>query len=323
MTLEDTFHRQRDAAYDRDLQAEAKWWNEHESNLLAMDAEPSVQRYQNERLSGQPERMWYETISDNRGVRQGCILGAGPGKLETHLLQQNPNLRLTIYDIAEDTLRRLVENLPEELKQRVETRREDLNFVELHAGVYDLVVAQSCIHHIVNLEHLAYQVNLSLTPTGKFFMYDVVSESYFQFEEKKKRLFELLITATGDQRTVPEPMNWPDRSNWTLSPFESVRSGDILDVFGRYLEEESVRTAFSLVGLMITIGVLQKRGNRLSRAVQGVLNKALDVVAGRGRIVRGMASGDLLFEIDSLCCDTGYLKPGLAFGVYRKRSTAP
>ena len=78
-----------------------------------MDAEPSVQRYQNERLSGQPERMWYETISDNRGVRQGCILGAGPGKLETHLLQQNPNLRLTIYDIAEDTLRRPVENLPE------------------------------------------------------------------------------------------------------------------------------------------------------------------------------------------------------------------
>jgi len=320
LPLTDIFHRQRDEAYERDLQAEAEFWNKQDSCLLAMDAEPSVQRYQNERLSGQPEREWYETISDHGDARQGCILGAGPGKLEAHLLQRNPNLQLTVYDIAEDTLRRLVEKLPTELKPRVETRQEDLNFVELHADGYDLVVAQACIHHIVNLEHLAYQVNRSLTPAGRFFMYDVVSESYLQFEEKKKRLFELLMTATGDQRTVPERINWPDRSNWTGSPFESVRSGDILEVFGSYLEEESVRTANSLVGLTIMRGGAQRRGNRLSRAVRRVLDTALDVVAGRGKIARGIASGELLFEIDSLCCDTGYLKPGVAFGVYRKRS---
>lgn len=323
MSLKDLFYRERDKSYERDVQAEAEFWNTHHSGLLSIDARPSMQRYLNERLSGHADRKWYETISDQTEVRHGCILGAGPGKLEASLLQRHTDLQLTIYDIAEDALHRLVESLPDDLKQRVETRQDDLNFVELPAESYDIVVAQSCIHHIVNLEHLAFQVNLSLKSAGQFFMYDVVSESFFQFEEKKKRLYDLLINASGDGRSPPQRVNWPDRSNWTFSPFESVRSSDILSVFGSYLEEASLRTAGSLIGLAIFGRSVQRSDSRLTRAVRRILNRALDMGSQKEQVAHGLARGGLLFELDGLCCDTGYLKPGLAFAVYRKRPNAP
>jgi hypothetical protein len=171
----------------------------------------------------------------------------------------------------------------------------------------------------VNLEHLAYQVNASLTPDGRFFMYDVVSESYFQFEEKKKRLHELLLNATGDEFRLPIRVKWPDRANWTFSPFESVRSGEILEVFGSYLVEESRRTSSSLVGLTI-FGVQQAPGSAPLRAAQRILRRILARLRPRGAVARGLAKGELMFALDSLTCDTGYLAPGLAFVVYRKRS---
>jgi len=317
-SLPDVLFRQRDDSYLRDLEVEAEYWNREDDTLLSREAMPAVQSYVNRRLSGDPEKKWYEVIGDGREFREGCVLGAGPGDLERHLLQRHEGLRLTVYDIAVETLERLRSAVGSTLAERLETRQSDLNFAELPAATYDLVVAQSAIHHIVNLEHVAYQVNASLTDDGRFYMYDVVSESYFQFAEVKKRLHELLINATGDEHRLPLRVNWPDRANWTFSPFESVRSGDILEVFGSYLVEESRRTSSSLVGLTI-FGVQQATESGITRFVRRALQPLLLRAGRRGVITRGLTRGQLMFELDSLTCDTGYLEPGLAFVVYGKR----
>ena len=135
------------------------------------------------------------------------------------------------------------QRLDEQYSGRTETRQQDLNFVDRPSEAYDIEFANSTITHLVNLDHFAFQVNRGLTPEGRFFMADFVAESYFQFAEEKKRIYQTFIDATRHGAEPPFTIDWPSRDNWTFSPFESVRSGEILDVFGRYLLPLCVRTA--------------------------------------------------------------------------------
>lgn len=323
---EDVFHVRRNEDYLRDLRAEAEHWDSNSETLLSRTPRAAVAAYLNGRMTGHAGRQWFETTVDYGDFRWGCVLGAGPGRVESHLLSQHERLHLTVYDISGGSLARLRERMDQEFPGRFETRQEDLNFVTLPAEAYDLVIANSCLHHLVNLEHVAFQINRCLTPDGFFFMQDAVAESRFQFSEEKKRLFEAYADATRTDRDQPMPIRWPDLEHWVYSPFESVRSGEILEILGRYLREERVRTANALLGLTLfgppqlpaalptNAGLLRPR--RLVRAVASLL---AGVRPARREAAREMATGDLLFELDSIVCDTGYLKPGLAFAIYRKR----
>ena len=50
----------------------------------------------------------------------------------------------------------------------------DLNFAELPKADFDVVYAHASIHHVLNLEHLVWQVYRTLAPGGRF----VVTTSY-------------------------------------------------------------------------------------------------------------------------------------------------
>jgi len=322
----DIFHVTRDDEYLHQLRAEEEFWDKRAETPLSRTPPPMVQRYFNERLTGRNDRQWVEMITDYGEFRRGCVLGAGPGKIESYLLSRHKQLRLTFYDISGHALARVQGRLEEEFPGRTDTCQEDLNFATLPSGTYDLLVANSSIHHILNLEHLAFQINECLTPDGYFFMYDTVSESYLQFSEEKKRLFQALRDATPDHPGRASPIQWPDRSNWIFSPFESVRSAEILDVFGWYLEEVRVRKVGALLSLTLFVGresaPPQQSGGlfsswacllRASAALRAKLRRPkIDVARGRART-------ELLFMLDRIVTDTGYLKPGLAFVIYQKR----
>jgi len=320
----DVLHTVRAAAYLRDLQEEAEFWDARPQTLLTIATLPVVQEYINERLTGHRDRQWFETISEYGDFKHGCMLGAGPGDVEAHLLGRHSGLSLTIYDISGETLARLAARLEQEFAGRFEVCQEDLNFIELPPNTYDLFVADSSIHHIVNLEHLAYQVNRSLTRDGWFFLRDTVSENYFQFSDEKKRLCELAISlAYEDPRQAP-PIAWPDRNDWQFSPFESVRSEEILGTFAQYFQEVSVRTAYTLLGLCLFGPQLLPTEEPPTAGLRTRLRRLL----GRGRdepsrsitIERLQVLGDLLFALDRLAGAVGHLPPGMAFAAYRKRS---
>lgn len=330
----DIFHVARDEEYIRQLRQEAEHWDSRPETLLSKFDIPAdkrpvfnmVQRYQNERLTGDPNRWWFEVVSDYGEFRRGCVLGAGPGEIESRLLRQHDQLQLTIYDISGDSLARLQDRLEKEFPGRTETRREDLNFVTLPADRYDLLVADSCIHHIVNLEHLAFQINQCLTPAGHFFMKDAVGESYFQFSEEKKRLFEAFTRATKDSSGSNSRIQWPDREQWIYSPYESVRSGEILEVFRRYLSELQVNVSSSMLELSLFAGSAPSRARMGIYRIPGMGRAASAGRALRARLLgrnansaQAMARCELLLLLDNILSDTGYLKPGVAFAIYQKR----
>ena len=313
---EDMFHvSPDDEKYVRMLREEEEFWDTHIETLLTKTPAPAVQSYLNERLTGDADKLWYQTIGDRDDFTKGCVFGAGPGQVEEHLLERHPQLHLTIFDISGKALSRLQERLDEQFPGRAETRHQDLNFVELPTETYDLLVANDSMHHLVNLEHLAFQASRSLTPEGRFFMTDVVGESYFQFADEKKRIFQTFMDATHDSGDPRFKIDWPSRDDWTFSPFESVRSGEILDVFERYLLPLQIRTASALLSLTLIVRPDDSRG-RLRRKIDSLKMRLL---GSRPAMAQGTSRAELLFLLDALMCDSGRLVPGQAFGIYGKR----
>ena len=322
----DIYHVERNESYLLQLQEEEAYWDDHPDTLTSKKAVDKIQRHQNGRLTGDPDRQWFEVISDYGEFRRGCVLGAGPGDAESELLRQHEQLHLTIYDISGKSLARLQDRLEHEFPGRTETRQEDLNFVTLPANSYDLFVSNTSIHHILNLEHLAFQVNASLTHEGFFFLRDTVGESYFQFSEEKKRLFQAYRTATAEDAGRNMQIQWPDLNDWNYSPFERARSGDILDVFGSYLHNVRVGTCSALFELTIfaepafnmsRAGIYRIRG--MGRLV-GVVRALQSRLRRKANFTRAWARGDLLRMMDKILSETGYLQPGLAFAIYQKRT---
>ena len=314
--LEDTFHvSPDDEKYLRMLREEEEFWDSRIETLLTKTPARAVQRYLNERLTGDPEKLWYQTIGDDGEFTNGCVFGAGPGQVEEHLLKRHPQLRLVIYDLSADALSRLQKRLDDQFPGRAETRKQDLNFVELPTEEYDLAITNSSMHHLVNLEHFAFQVSRSLTSEGRFFMEDVVGESYFQFSKEKKRIYEMYLNATRHSAEPQVSVLWPDRDNWQYSPFESVRSGDILEVFERYLSPLLIRTGSALVSLSL----IPRRENARGRLHRALARVRATLQGPALTIKQGFARGELLFLLDSLMCDSGRLLPGLVFGIYGKR----
>ena len=308
----DVYHVQADdPEYAQMLRDETEYWDSREETLLSATTSPNVQAYRNERFTGDASKRWFETTGNEGAFSRGCIFGAGPGHVEEALLKQHPSLHLTVFDISGEALARLKRRLNDQFAGRVETQQLDLNFVDLPSGSYDLVVANSSMHHLVNLEHVAFQINQTLTADGRFFMADTVCESFFQFSDEKKRIFQLLIDATQGTQTSTS-VEWPDRSNWAFSPFESVRSGEVLEVLARYMEPVSLRVVGALLSLAIFVRTESARSGSRHAIAQWLLGQRLLAADEDAR-------AQLLFLVDSLVCDVGRLVPGEAFAIYGKR----
>jgi SAM-dependent methyltransferase len=325
----DLFHVEQDEEYRRLLREEEAHRDGRSETLLSKAPKEWLRRYHNERLAGDPNREWFETIGDFGDFERGCVLGAGPGRIEAHLLQRHERLHLTVYDIAAEALGRIQARLEKEFGGRIATRQEDLNFVTLPENSFDLIVSEACVHHLVNLEHVAFQVNRALTRDGYFFLRDTVGESYLQFSPEKKRLYAALLRATGSEEPI---LDWPDREHWAYSPFESARSGETLEVFRQYLSEIQLRTCNALLRMNL-VPRHSPRGQsralhhrvlrRTRRIARGALGRLFIRSVGAERYLsRARARTELLLQLDGILSDSGHFKPGMAFAIYRKRGHA-
>jgi SAM-dependent methyltransferase len=322
----DLYHTARDEDYLRLVREETEFWDRHTESPFASPAAPKLQAYYNERFTGDQGTEWHEVIPKYGEFRRGCVLGCGYERIEREILAQNPSVHLTFYDISGEMLARRLRQFQSEFPGRVDTRQEDLNFALLPENAYDLILSQSSMHHIVNLEHVAFQANKALTADGVFFLYDFVAESRFQFCDTKKRVFEAIAYATGPKREAPYAFDWPHLVPWDHSPFEAVRSGEILEIFRNYLDEVELRVAGAIVMLFLSAHLhpssppqgrwvlLQRLASVLAR-----LRLALARAQLRRRLYESQQIGDLLIIVDRIVSEAGCLKPALAFAVYRKR----
>lgn len=317
-----------DAEYQRLSAKEAAYWASVEEGFLekveARADNTPIERHTNTRFTGRENLRWYETIADRGPFRNGLVLGTSGMGQDARMLEMMPGLRLTFCDIAEASLQRWQQVLGAKFPGRIETRIEDLNFVELPPDTYDLVVSSSTLHHIINLEHVAQQVNRTLTPDGIFALQDCVCENRLQFDERKKRIFELLYNRDIARHKGRRPgVIWHNEDPAKFSPFCGIRSGDILEVMAREMHQVELHTATPISSLLVyatpadgvKIGMMDRVRSAISRRV-----RKLPVLR---RLPQPMLLSPALVEdlllADDILSDSGVFKPFNAFAIYRKR----
>jgi SAM-dependent methyltransferase len=171
--------------------------------------------------------------------RSGLSLACGSGRAEREFLRLGICERFHGIDISQDVIAEAREN-GRGLDLTYEAA--DLNRVSLEPAAYDLVITQNCLHHVLELEHLAGEIWRSLKPGGYLWIHDYIGESQFQFSDLRLEIANRIL------EIVPERYRRDRLRNRVLStigrpkpgalasPFEAIRSAEIVPVFSRWFD---------------------------------------------------------------------------------------
>jgi SAM-dependent methyltransferase len=164
--------------------------------------------------------------------RVGLSLGCGSGRAERAFLKQGICERFIGVDVAEAAVAEAreqarIEGLP------LEYLCQDLNRIDLGDLRVDLVVCQTILHHVLELEHVFDAIERALAPDGVFFVHDYIGETQFQFSDERLRWFNAVMQALPEdlrasrlRKVVPAEIRRPEPGK-LVSPFEAIRSGEI------------------------------------------------------------------------------------------------
>ena len=184
-------------------------------------------------------------VAQERGLKfqRGLTLGCGAGRLERSLLKAGICESFHGIDVAADAVKSAQETAAREgLPLSYEIG--DLNFIRLPARAYDLVVAQTSLHHVLHLEHVAEQVHQTLRPGGYLWVHDFIGETQGQYDERRLHLVNQVLKFLPEKfrqnkvsgRLVAQ-VKRPKPGN-LMSPFECIRSAEIVPVFERWFTIE-------------------------------------------------------------------------------------
>ncbi|MGF1494316.1 MAG: class I SAM-dependent methyltransferase [Microcoleaceae cyanobacterium] len=233
----------------------------------------------------------------------GCSLACGSGRLERQLLQQGICQSFHGIDIAADALSE-AKRLAEQQQMNITYEQADLNAVQLDEQAYDLVVTQNCLHHVLRLEHVADEIAKSLRPEGVLWIHDYVGESQFQYSDKKLKIVNEILSV------LPERMRYNCVNNsqinqvvrkepgTLISPFESIRSEEIIPIFLERFEVVEKSEFSSILGLFCPVGT---RNNFLENE-------------------EGRSIFEILLFFDKLLIDEGILPPSGAQYLLKPKS---
>lgn len=103
---------------------------------------------------------------------------------------------------------------------------EDINFITIERGHYDLVFAHASVHHVINLERLFEQILDGLSPTGLFQLVDVVGQNRKLLWDESERMANALLRALPRELTRGMKLNAPIEDEG----MEGIRQEDTMPV---------------------------------------------------------------------------------------------
>lgn len=220
---------------------------------------------------------WTQFLVTDYGPRERCLsLGSGIGRVEKYLVTAGFTDKMETIELCAN------ENEAIRLKDsKIATESGDLNFIDLEPNSYDFILCHGVLHHLINIEHVLYQINRGLKKDGLFLIYEYVGENRWQFTET--RLSFLRDNFPG--------LPFRQRPAWKIHGFESVRSDELLGL---------IQTQF---------------GNSCERAVSygGVYFPFLICTAPEADVYIGR-----VLELDEKVSNEGTLTPCYHMGLYGK-----
>jgi 2-polyprenyl-3-methyl-5-hydroxy-6-metoxy-1,4-benzoquinol methylase len=107
---------------------------------------------------------------------RGLTLGCGTGRCERELLSRGVCRNFHGIDLSESAID-MARQIAKEQSLPLTYEVADLNSVQLPEEQFDLVVAQTCLHHVLFLEHVADQIWRSLKSDGYLWIHDFIGET--------------------------------------------------------------------------------------------------------------------------------------------------
>jgi SAM-dependent methyltransferase len=227
----------------------------------------------------------------------------GPATRSMELGCGSAGLSLELYSLGATREAEGMDASPERV-QEAENRRAaarapgkfavgDVNGIVLEPGRYDLIVSSHSFHHFLELERVMEQVVRALTPRGLFILEEFVGPTQFQWTDAQ------IEAVKGLMAMIPEPyrmLRWglvkPYEGRPTVedvvaaSPFESIRSAEIVPLFERHFR------------------ILHRRnlGGTIQHLLHnGIIHNFLPGEPRAERILRG------IFEAEDALVDSGML----------------
>jgi SAM-dependent methyltransferase len=184
-------------------------------------------------------------VANEKGLKfeHGLTLGCGPGRCERELVRRRVCRSFHGIDVSEKAITAARE-IAKEQNLPLTYELADLNFLKLPEKTFDLVVAQTCLHRILFLERVAEQVWRSLKKDGYLWIHDFIGETQWQYGPKRLSIANQLLAI------LPEKFRQNIMTNKVTteikrlepgrlgSPFESIRSGEIIPIFQRWFTIE-------------------------------------------------------------------------------------
>jgi SAM-dependent methyltransferase len=139
----------------------------------------------------------------------------------------------------------------------------DVNTIRMSPDTYDLIFSCHSFHHFQKLEHVMDQVQASLTPNGYFVLEEFVGPTQFQWTDAQIDVVRSLTSLIPERLrrfrwgTVKPYEGRPTRAAVVaVSPFESIRSGEIVGLFERYFDVVAVRTLGGTLQHLLYNGII-------------------------------------------------------------------
>lgn len=242
-----------DADYEALLAAESRKWGDHlqveaSGDWHAWLDHPLIALHYRSRnlLDGLPWESWAGRHL-GRPASRSLDLGCGAGQKSLAIFNAGSSAELHGIDISED-------RIAEAERMRIERsipgafRVADVNTASLPPGTYDLIFSSHSLHHFLALEHVMAQVHDALTPGGLFILEEFVGPTQFQWTDRQidvvRTLMELLPEGLRRLRwgAVKPYEGRPDvKDVVAASPFESIRSAEIVPLFRRFFKVLELR----------------------------------------------------------------------------------
>jgi tRNA (mo5U34)-methyltransferase len=175
----------------------------------------------------------------------------------------------------------------------------DINYMELKADSFDLVIAIASLHHILNLEHVFHQIYESLKPGGRLIVQDVIGQTQVLFWKNNIEFAIDLLRKMPAKYSADISIPLYSEPS-TQVGMEGIRQEEIEPLLRRHFIPIKMFKYGSFMRMICTHPELGKRLNP-------------DIEADRQYLLS-------IFELDVRQVEEGKLRPTEMLAVYEKRA---
>src|SRR5262245_43373282 len=125
-------------------------------------------------------------------ARHVLDVGCGAGNYTLKLLEELPNLDITLIDLSQPMLERATERIRQATTGRIKTIQGDIRDVELSEETFDIVLAAAVLHHLrsdTEWRDVFAAFHWALRPGGSVWIFDLVESSIPAIQEFIQRRY--------------------------------------------------------------------------------------------------------------------------------------